>query len=166
MTDTKKVRKVLEILRSFSESEWEALEEAISKKDLPVAVEDSTEPKELSYEEKEKIVVKLLRRIGIPSNIKGYHCLRIGTILIMDNPEMINTITKQLYPIIAKKMDSTPSRVERAIRHAIEVAWSGERCNMELQNEIFGWSISSEKGKPTNSEALSAFAEYIKLYML
>ncbi len=108
----------------------------------------------------EKRLSDLLHEIGVPAHIKGYNFLRTGILLTFANQdEYVGQITKSLYPEIAKKYKSTSSRVERAIRHAIEVAWN--RGNIDLIDEIFGYSISAEKAKPTNSEFIVMIADYL-----
>ena len=106
-------------------------------------------------------VTQMLHEIGIPAHIKGYQYLRDAIILSVDDMEMLNSITKILYPTIAKKYQTTPSRVERAIRHAIEVAWS--RGKMDTIDELFGYTVSTGKGKPTNSEFIALIADKIRL---
>ena len=100
-------------------------------------------------------VTNIIHEIGVPAHIKGYQYLRDAIIMSVENREVINSITKVLYPTIAKMNQTTPSRVERAIRHAIEVAWS--RGKMDTINELFGYTISTGKGKPTNSNLLHLF---------
>ena len=97
----------------------------------------------------------------LPAHIKGYQYLRDAIILSVNDMEMLNSITKILYPTIAKKHQTTPSRVERAIRHAIEVAWS--RGKMDTIDELFGYTVSTGKGKPTNSEFIALIADKIRL---
>lgn len=109
----------------------------------------------------EVMVTNIIHEIGVPAHIKGYQYLRDGIIMVVDDIEIINQITKQLYPDLAKKYKTTPSRVERAIRHAIEVAWS--RGQLETVNNIFGYTISSNKGKPTNSEFIAMIADKLRL---
>ena len=98
---------------------------------------------------------------GVPAHIKGYQYLREAIIMSVEDTEMLNSITKILYPSIAKKFQTTPSRVERAIRHAIEVAWS--RGKMETLDALFGYTINIGKGKPTNSEFIALIADKIRL---
>ena len=109
----------------------------------------------------EKDVTDMIHEIGVPAHIKGYQYLREAIILSVNNNEMLNSITKLLYPSIARKYDTTPSRVERAIRHAIEVAWS--RGRMETLDSLFGYTINTGKGKPTNSEFIALIADKIRL---
>ena len=109
----------------------------------------------------EMVVTNIIHEIGVPAHIKGYQYLRDAIILSVDDVEMLNSITKILYPTIAKKHQTTPSRVERAIRHAIEVAWS--RGKMDTIDELFGYTVSNGKGKPTNSEFIALIADKIRL---
>ncbi|MCI5648498.1 MAG: sporulation transcription factor Spo0A [Fusicatenibacter sp.] len=106
-------------------------------------------------------VTDMIHEIGVPAHIKGYQYLRDAIIMSVEDVEMLNSITKILYPTIAKKHQTTPSRVERAIRHAIEVAWS--RGKMDTIDELFGYTVSNRKGKPTNSEFIALIADKIRL---
>ena len=106
-------------------------------------------------------VTKILHELGVPSHIKGYQYIREGIMLIYNNPDMIGGITKELYPEIASKYDTTVSRVERAIRHAIEVSWN--RGDWDLMEEIFGHSVDIDKAKPTNSEFIVTVADKLRL---
>jgi len=106
-------------------------------------------------------VTKILHELGVPSHIKGYQYIREGIILLYNNPDMIGGITKELYPEIADKFDTTVSRVERAIRHAIEVSWN--RGDWNLMEEIFGHSVDIDKAKPTNSEFIVTVADKLRL---
>jgi two-component system response regulator (stage 0 sporulation protein A) len=106
-------------------------------------------------------VTSIIHEIGVPAHIKGYQYLRDAIILSVNDMEMLNSITKILYPTIARKHQTTPSRVERAIRHAIEVAWS--RGKMDTIDALFGYTVSTGKGKPTNSEFIALIADKIRL---
>ena len=106
-------------------------------------------------------VTNVIHEIGVPAHIKGYQYLRDAIIMSVNDLEMLNSITKILYPTIAKKHQTTPSRVERAIRHAIEVAWS--RGKLDAIDELFGYTVNSGKGKPTNSEFIALIADKIRL---
>lgn len=106
-------------------------------------------------------ITKILHQLGIPSHIKGYQYIRDGICMIFDNPDMIGGITKELYPELASKFDTTVSRVERAIRHAIEVSWN--RGNWDLMEEIFGNSVDIDRAKPTNSEFIVTVADKLRL---
>ena len=106
-------------------------------------------------------ITKVLHELGIPSHIKGYQYIREGIGIIYERPEVIGGITKELYPELAHKFDTTVSRVERAIRHAIEVSWN--RGSWELMEDIFGHSVDIDKAKPTNSEFIVTIADKLKL---
>lgn len=106
-------------------------------------------------------ITKILHELGIPSHIKGYQYIREGIGIIYEHPETIGGITKELYPELANKFDTTVSRVERAIRHAIEVSWN--RGDWDLMEEIFGHSVDIDKAKPTNSEFIVTIADKLRL---
>ena len=109
----------------------------------------------------EALVTNIIHEVGVPAHIKGYQYLREAIMMVVNDIDVINQITKSLYPKIAYKFDTTPSRVERAIRHAIEVAWGrGEQKTVE---KIFGYTISAAKGKPTNSEFIAMIADKLRL---
>ncbi len=109
----------------------------------------------------EYIVTDMIHRIGIPAHIKGYHYLRTAIILSINDDEMINSVTKLLYPTVAQKYSTTSSRVERAIRHAIEIAW--DRGDVDVLNGLFGYTIHTARGKPTNSEFIALIADKLRL---
>lgn len=109
----------------------------------------------------EALVTNIIHEVGVPAHIKGYQYLRDAIMLVVDDIEILNQITKQLYPEIAKKYKTTSSRVERAIRHAIEVAWG--RGQLEAVESIFGYTVSATKGKPTNSEFIAMIADKLRL---
>lgn len=113
---------------------------------------------ELSLEVK---ITEILHEVGVPAHIKGYQYLRTSIIDVVNNIELLGAITKELYPSIAIKYTTTPSRVERAIRHAIEVAWT--RGKIETINNIFGYTIHNNKGKPTNSEFIAMISDKLRL---
>lgn len=106
-------------------------------------------------------VTNIIHEIGVPAHIKGYQYLRDAIMMSVDDSEMLNSITKILYPSIAKQHKTTPSRVERAIRHAIEVAWT--RGKVDTIDELFGYTVNNGKGKPTNSEFVALIADKIRL---
>ena len=114
-----------------------------------------------SEENLEALVTNIIHEVGVPAHIKGYQYLREAIIMVVSNIDMINQITKQLYPEIAEKYRTTPSRVERAIRHAIEVAWG--RGQQDVVERIFGYTVSASKGKPTNSEFIAMIADKLRL---
>lgn len=109
----------------------------------------------------ETMITELLHEIGIPAHIKGYHYLRDSIIMSIEETDVLNAVTKILYPTVAKRYQTTSSRVERAIRHAIEVAWS--RGKLDTLEELFGYTVSNRKGKPTNSEFIALVADTIRL---
>ena len=105
--------------------------------------------------------LEVIHEIGVPAHIKGYQYLREAIILTVENMDVINAVTKVLYPEVAKRFGTTPSRVERAIRHAIEVAW--DRGDIETLQKYFGYTVNSAKGKPTNSEFIAMIADRLQL---
>ena len=109
----------------------------------------------------EALVTNVIHELGVPAHIKGYQYLREAIMMVINDIDIINQITKQLYPEIAEKYKTTPSRVERAIRHAIEVAWG--RGQSDTVDNIFGYTISAAKGKPTNSEFIAMIADKLRL---
>lgn len=109
----------------------------------------------------ENYITRLIHRVGIPAHIKGYQYLRTAIIMTYENPDLINSVTKELYPSIAKKYNTTSSRVERSIRHAIELAW--DRGDCDVLGDMFGYTVQRSKGKPTNSEFIALIADYMKL---
>lgn len=109
----------------------------------------------------EAVVTDIIHEIGVPAHIKGYQYLREAIILTIKDMDMINAVTKVLYPEVARKFNTTPSRVERAIRHAIEVAW--DRGDIETLQKFFGYTVSNIKGKPTNSEFIAMIADRLQL---
>ncbi|MBQ8719323.1 MAG: sporulation transcription factor Spo0A [Clostridia bacterium] len=109
----------------------------------------------------ETMVTDIIHEIGVPAHIKGYQYLREAIILTINDMEIINAVTKVLYPEVARKFNTTPSRVERAIRHAIEVAW--DRGDIEVLQKFFGYTVSNIKGKPTNSEFIAMIADSLTL---
>lgn len=109
----------------------------------------------------EAMVTEYIHELGVPAHIKGYHYLRTAIMMVVKDMDLLNYITKELYPEIAKAYQTTSSRVERAIRHSIEVAWT--RGKPQTMNEVFGYTINTGKGKPTNSEFIAMIADRIRL---
>ena len=109
------------------------------------------------------MVTSVIHEIGVPAHIKGYQYLREAIMITVNDMEVINAVTKVLYPAVAKRFGTTPSRVERAIRHAIEVAW--DRGDLETLQKYFGYTVSNAKGKPTNSEFIAMIADRLVLEM-
>lgn len=135
----------------------------------PDAIRSGQERRIAAYENKseymkrnlEEDVTNIIHEIGVPAHIKGYQYLRDAIMMVVNDVDMLNSITKILYPGIAKKYQTTPSRVERAIRHAIEVAWS--RGKMDTIDALFSYTVHNAKGKPTNSEFVALIADKIRL---
>ncbi len=127
---------------------------------MPIRQEPTAHRGEVSLEAS---VTSIIHEIGIPAHIKGYQYLREAILLTVRDMDIINAVTKVLYPAVAKKFSTTPSRVERAIRHAIEVAW--DRGDLETLQKYFGYTVSNIKGKPTNSEFIALIADKLQLQM-
>ena len=109
----------------------------------------------------ESQVTKVIHQIGVPAHIKGYQYLRTAIIMTVNDGDIINSVTKILYPSVARQYQTTSSRVERAIRHAIEVAW--DRGDVDTLNSYFGYTIQNSRGKPTNSEFIAMIADNLRL---
>jgi two-component system response regulator (stage 0 sporulation protein A) len=116
-----------------------------------------------SSDDIEVVISDIMRQIGVPAHIKGYQYLRTSIMLCIDDPDMLGSVTKLLYPTVAKQYATTASRVERAIRHAIEVAW--DRGDVDVLSSYFGYTIQAQRGKPTNSEFIAMIADKLKLSM-
>lgn len=123
---------------------------------IDIAPEDKKNEENL-----EALVTNVIHEVGVPAHIKGYQYLREAIMMVIGDIDVINQITKQLYPDIARKYKTTPSRVERAIRHAIEVAWG--RGQQDTVENIFGYTVSAAKGKPTNSEFIAMIADKLRM---
>jgi two-component system response regulator (stage 0 sporulation protein A) len=162
--DNEKVYKILDNLMNTNR-EFQIMitvpsmgeEAAVDKGSKAVAVV----PPQTAVRDLEQDVTDMIHEIGVPAHIKGYQYLREAIMMSVEDPSMISSITKILYPTIAKRFQTTPSRVERAIRHAIEVAWS--RGRMETLDAMFGYTVDTGKGKPTNSEFIALIADRIRL---
>ena len=136
--------------------------QTVAERVLEIVAAERAEKKPFRQEAQvEALVTSIIHEIGVPAHIKGYHYLREAIILTINNMEMINAVTKVLYPEVAKRFNTTPSRVERAIRHAIEVAW--DRGDVEVLQKFFGYTVSGIKGKPTNSEFIAMIADCLSL---
>ena len=142
------------ILKPFELSELE-------KRILESFQDQETKTLDLYHQNLQISITNILHELGVPSHIKGYQYIREGISIIYDKPSVIGGITKELYPEIADKFDTTVSRVERAIRHAIEVSWN--RGDWDLMEEIFGHSVDIDKAKPTNSEFIVTIADKLRL---
>ena len=136
-------------------------ETVLANRVLKVAAGQEKRILHTSVDSDELTVTEILHQIGVPAHIKGYQFLRDAILLTMNEPEYINAVTKRLYPEIAKKNGTTASRVERAIRHAIEVAW--DRGDVDTLNSYFGYTIHNLRGKPTNSEFIAMIADKMRL---
>ncbi len=143
------------ILKPFELDDLESRIMGISKR------KDDTKTLDFYHNNLQVSITKILHELGIPSHIKGYQYIREGVSIIFERPETIGGITKELYSELASKFDTTVSRVERAIRHAIEVSWN--RGDWELMEEIFGHSVDIDKAKPTNSEFIVTVADKLRL---
>ncbi len=121
----------------------------------------SASPAAVAKPDLEMMVTEIIHQIGVPAHIKGYHYLRDSILLAVNDPSIINSVTKLLYPTVAKQNATTSSRVERAIRHAIEVAW--DRGDVDILNSYFGYTIHNTRGKPTNSEFIAMIADKLRL---
>ncbi|HPU00287.1 MAG: sporulation transcription factor Spo0A [Firmicutes bacterium] len=130
----------------------------VRETEMPAATVAKKEQPRISLEEE---VTEIMHQIGIPAHIKGYLYLRDAIIMVVEDIDLLGSITKILYPEIAQRFNTTPSRVERAIRHAIEVAWA--RNNIDVIKKFFGYTIKTEKGKPTNSEFIAMMADHLRL---
>ena len=167
-----KVLNVLQSRRNVKFLPWENDENTLEKciMEIPrsntlsnrtVPIEDIVVKQGNREKDLNLLVTQMIHEIGVPAHIKGYLYLRTAIIMAVDNMDILNAVTKQLYPDIAKEYGTTDTRVERAIRHAIEVAW--ERGNIDMIHELFGYTIQADKGKPTNSEFIALMADRIRL---
>ncbi len=132
----------------------------IAKSRAPKEEPAKMNPEQLR-DDMEAQVTKIIHQIGVPAHIKGYQYLRTAILMTISDSEIINSVTKILYPSVAKKYSTTTSRVERAIRHAIEVAW--DRGDVDVLNSYFGYTIQNSRGKPTNSEFIAMIADNLRL---
>ena len=123
--------------------------------------EEELSKEESSERDLDAEVTRTIHQIGVPAHVKGYHYLREAILLVTNDVKLLGAVTTKLYPMIAERNDTTPSRVERAIRHAIELAW--DRGNVEMMNKFFGYTIKVERGKPTNSEFIAMLADKLRM---
>lgn len=142
-------------LMELAEEGW-TLEELLDAIDFKPATEQETKQRELHQR-----ITSILQEIGVPAHIKGYQYLRAAIEMVVKDPALIDAVTKALYPDVAKEYGTTASRVERAIRHAIEVAW--DRGDLDTLQKYFGYTVSNTKGKPTNSEFIAMIADKLRL---
>lgn len=160
MTKTTEVRVASERLKSKGFSAEQILEAVLKALE---ELDGSTEANVQKSEEYdfELTVTDIIREIGVPAHIKGYQYLRAAIILSVERPEMLGSVTKMLYPTLARKFETTSSRVERTIRHAIELAW--DRGNVDVLSGYFGYTIQSDRGRPTNAEFIAMIADKLRL---
>jgi two-component system response regulator (stage 0 sporulation protein A) len=133
-------------------------QESLSVSDSSSAINTTqvVSKKNMDYE-----VTNIIHQMGVPAHIKGYQYLRDAILLVINEVNLLGAVTKELYPMIAEKYQTMPSRVERAIRHAIELAW--DRGNVELMSRYFGYTVNLERGKPTNSEFIAMVADRLRI---
>lgn len=158
--DTEKVYKILGELLHM-DREFQIMITVPSGNQTVLREETKEEVEQKTGHNLERDVTDMIHEIGVPAHIKGYQYLREAIMMSVEDPDMLGSITKVLYPTIARKNQTTASRVERAIRHAIEVAWN--RGRMETLDAMFGYTINTGKGKPTNSEFIALIADKIRL---
>lgn len=165
-----KVLNVLKDRKNVQFLPWEENENTLEKciLEMPGAnqnsnlqVEDMVVQQGSRNKDMNVLITQMIHEIGVPAHIKGYLYLRTAILMAVENMDVLNAVTKQLYPDIASQYNTTDTRVERAIRHAIEVAW--ERGNIDMIHELFGYTIQADKGKPTNSEFIALVADKIRL---
>ena len=166
LTATKDNKKVYQILEELINNNKEIqimihVPQKGQEEIAPYSIQEKNTVEKKVEKNLEKDVTEMIHEIGVPAHIKVYHYLREAIMICVEDVEMLNSITKVLYPTIADTYQTTPSRVERAIRHAIEVAWS--RGRMETLDSLFGYTINTGKGKPTNSEFIALIADKIRL---
>ena len=136
----------------------------VAERVLEIVAAERAEKKPFRQEAQvEALVTSIIHEIGVPAHVKGYQYLREAILIAVDDMDVINAITKVLYPQVAKTFSTTPSRVERAIRHAIELAW--DRGDLETLQKFFGYTVSNTKGKPTNSEFIALIADKLQLQL-
>lgn len=153
----KQVRHAVKVLSTLSDSEWKTISSIMVEGEFGLGFPNNIFSEEKRYEK----ITRMMHQIGVPASLDGYYYLREGIFICMKE-EKANEIslTRKIYPEIGKKFKISPSRVERSIRHAIEVAWS--RGNIDIQEELFGYTIHPGKGKPSNREAITIIADYLK----
>lgn len=159
--DTEKVQKLLDNLLSMNREFQIMITVPSADRETEKEVRENTQEENKPTYDLEKDVTDMIHEIGVPAHIKGYQYLREAIMMSVNDSDMLGSITKVLYPTIAGRYQTTSSRVERAIRHAIEVAWN--RGRMETLDGLFGYTINTGKGKPTNSEFIALIADKIRL---
>ena len=157
----KKVREAVKLLNELTESEWEAISTIVAQKNSTKDSKQETANNVISYKEYEDAIFNVFHQIGISANLDGYYYLKEAIMICIesDHPEKIRVI-KGCYSVIAQKFETTYKKVERGIRHSIEIAWN--RGNMDLIRKIFDHTIDVRRGKPTNYQAITMLALYVK----
>ncbi len=140
---------------------WERIQRLCRSRRKAAAQGDKKNGGDYDQNDMEAQITGIIHKIGVPAHIKGYQYLRTAILMTIENGDLINAVTKVLYPTVAKQYQTTSSRVERAIRHAIEVAW--DRGDLDTLNSYFGYTIQNERGKPTNSEFIAMIADNLRL---
>ena len=160
MVDTKLINAgaSMVVLKPFDVS---AVTQRIVELSAEIRGNNITRSKDEQKYDMEVVVTEIIHQIGVPAHIKGYHYLREAIMLSIYDSEMLESVTKVLYPTVAKKFDTTSSRVERAIQHAIEIAW--DRGDLDTLNSYFGYTVNTGKGKPTNSEFVALITDKLRL---
>ncbi len=148
-------------LKNFQPAQFKNVSAASANREIKAPYIEISPENKKNEENLEALVTNVIHEVGVPAHIKGYQYLREAIMMVVNDIDIINQITKQLYPEIALKYTTTPSRVERAIRHAIEVAWG--RGQTDVVESIFGYTVSAAKGKPTNSEFIAMIADKLRL---
>lgn len=151
-----KTNVILKRIRQIANNEFYKVNESESKLKNAMTYKNSFREKDLELK-----ITEIIHEIGVPAHIKGYKYLRDSITVVVNDPDIMSAVTKELYPLIATKNKTTASRVERAIRHAIEIAWT--RGKIETIDEIFGYTIKTDKGKPTNSEFIAIISDKLRL---
>jgi len=141
--------------------DYNSLSERIRRISLKGKPKSPAEMPSRDEKDLEAQVTKIIHQIGVPAHIKGYQYLRTAILMVANNTDVINSVTKTLYPSVARQYGTTSSRVERAIRHAIEVAW--DRGDLDVLNAFFGYTVQNSRGKPTNSEFIAMIADNLRL---
>lgn len=147
-------------LMELAEEGW-TFQELLDAAGIQPVIKQETEKQEPEEQELIPRITSIIQEIGIPAHIKGYQYLRAAIEMVVKEPALIDVVTKVLYPDVAKEYSTTASRVERAIRHAIEVAW--DRGDLDTLQKYFGYTVSNTKGKPTNSEFIAMIADKLRL---
>ena len=148
-------------LKNFQPAQFKNVSATSANREIKAPYIEISPENKKNEENLEALVTNVIHEVGVPAHIKGYQYLREAIMMVVNDIDIINQITKQLYPEIALKYTTTPSRVERAIRHAIEVAWG--RGQTDVVESIFGYTVSAAKGKPTNSEFIAMIADKLRL---